>query len=244
VWLQRWLGESYAKLYAKYGRGIFTFREALEALNSEAGRTHLALSYLRKMGVLIDFRRGVPKLYRLLEPRSFMLVASGSLRRPSNIQGEYVQLVFDVARALIRGWGVSSMVVYGSVVRNEAGSFSDLDLLIISDRLEGSISSRIDGLLRVEQEPDVLGELRFLRSQNIHTRLSFYPLRKGEAEKLPPLLLDMAYHAAVVVDDGFMESLLSSLRARLESLGARRVTRQDGSWYWDLGPRAAGLWSS
>jgi hypothetical protein len=36
--------------------------------------------------------------------------------------------------------------------------------------------------------------------------------------------------------DGFFESVLDELRARMRALGSRRVMLPDGSWYWDLKP--------
>ncbi|MEM2909455.1 MAG: nucleotidyltransferase domain-containing protein [Nitrososphaerota archaeon] len=243
MWIPRWLGEGYARLYSSFSRGIFTFDDVCKRLGLSSSRAHIFLSALRKSGALIDFRRGRPRLYRLLEPRSFMLVASGIASRPPNIQGEYVQLVYDVLRALRASLNPISMTVYGSVARGSAGPTSDVDILVVSDEFKGSLASRIDRLLEVERDTDIRDELKLLRSHGIHASLSFYPIRREEAGKLPPLLLDVAYEAAILLDDGFLNNLLSRLRSKLELIGAKRYVLQDDNWYWDLGPRASEVWA-
>ncbi|MEM0384221.1 MAG: nucleotidyltransferase domain-containing protein [Candidatus Caldarchaeum sp.] len=238
AWLPRWAGEKFASLYALFGRGVFGFDEVCSRLSIGSGRAHVLLTMLRKSGALIDFRSTRPRLYRLLDPRSFMLVASGMVSKPSSIQGEYAQLVYDVLRALRGSWKPSSAALYGSVARHSATPLSDVDLLVISDRFSGSLSSRIDMLLEIERDADVKSELWFLKTHGIHTKLSFYPLTKNEAERLPLLFLDMAYDAAILLDDGFLRSLFSQIRSRLEMMGAKRHVSKRGTWYWDLGPAA------
>ena len=79
-------------------------------------------------------------------------------------------------------------------------------------------------------------ELDFLRWHGYYTLLSFYPLRREKAERLPLLMLDMTENALVVYDEGgFFKRLLEELRRRLAELGARRV-RARGGLYWDLKP--------
>ncbi len=238
AWLPRWAGEKFANLYSHFGRDVFSFNDVCGRLSIERGRAHVLLTVLRKSGALIDFRRTRPRLYRLFDPRSFMLVASGMVNKPPNIQGEYVQLVYDVLRALKKSWKPSSAAVYGSVARHSATPLSDVDLLVISDRFSGSLSSRIDALLEIEHDVDVKSELSFLKSYGIHARLSFYPLTKREAERIPLLFLDMVYDAAILLDDGFLHNLFSQMRSRLELMGAKRYMSKRGGWYWDLGPRA------
>ncbi|MDW8360212.1 MAG: nucleotidyltransferase domain-containing protein [Candidatus Caldarchaeum sp.] len=247
MWLPRWVGEGFASLYASFGRDIFFLEDVCEKLALNSSRAHVLLTKLRKSGALIDFQRKRPRLYRLLDPRSLMLLASGKASRPPNIQGQYVQLVYDVLRVLSKSWSPSSVAVYGSVARLTATSLSDVDLLVVSDRFSGSLSSRIDGLLEVERDSDIRSELLFLKSQGIHAKLSFYPLTRSEAERLPLLFLDMVYDAAVILDDGFLDSLFSRLRSKLEIMGARRRTLRRGVWFWDLGPtakEAEALWLS
>ncbi|GBC71984.1 hypothetical protein HRbin02_01773 [Candidatus Calditenuaceae archaeon HR02] len=242
MWIPRWVGEGFARLYSSFSRGIFGFGDVCRTLGVTPTRGHVLLTALRRSGTLIDFRRGRPRLYRLLDPRSFMLIAGGVANRPANIQGEYVQLVYDVLRVLRSSWSLTSLVVYGSVARRSAGPLSDVDLLVVSDEFSGSLASRIDKLLEVERDADIQSELSLLRMHGIHAKLAFYPLRREEVGRLPLLLLDLVYDAAVVLDDGFMQGFIPRLRSRLELVGAKRYMLPRGLWYWDLGPRAAELW--
>lgn len=241
MWIPKWVGEGFARLYSSFSRGVFGFSDVCKTLGVSPSRGHVLLTALRKSGALIDFRKGRPRLYRLLDPRSFMLIAGDVASRPPNIQGEYVQLVYDVLRALRASWSLTSMIVYGSVARCSAEPLSDVDLLVVSDDFSGSLASRIDKLLEIERDPDVQGELRLLKTYGVHAKLAFYPLRREEVEKLPLLLLDMVYDAAVVLDNGFMQAFLSRLKSKLELMGAKRHTSQ-GGWYWDLGARAVEVW--
>jgi hypothetical protein len=51
-----------------------------------------------------------------------------------------------------------------------------------------------------------------------------------------PLLLDMTEDARVLYDrQGFLQSALEQLRARLQRMGARRIWRGN-AWFWDLKP--------
>ncbi|MEM4303963.1 MAG: hypothetical protein QXQ70_08735, partial [Candidatus Caldarchaeum sp.] len=72
TWPARWAGERFASLYALFGRGVFVFDELCSRLSLDSGKAHVLLTMLRKSGALIDFRRTRPRLYRLLDPRSFM----------------------------------------------------------------------------------------------------------------------------------------------------------------------------
>ncbi len=51
-----------------------------------------------------------------------------------------------------------------------------------------------------------------------------------------PLLLDMIEDGRVMFDrDDFFQGAMSSLKERLQRLGARRIWRGN-AWYWDLKP--------
>lgn len=47
-------------------------------------------------------------------------------------------------------------------------------------------------------------------------------------------MLDVVVDGIAICDDGFLENAISTLKRRLDLLGARRVLLEDGSWYWDL----------
>jgi len=79
MWIPRWLGEAYSKLYLAYGSGIFTFQGASEVLSLNGGMLKAALSGLHRKGVLAIFSKGRPRQYRLVTPDIFILIASGKV---------------------------------------------------------------------------------------------------------------------------------------------------------------------
>lgn len=234
MWLQRWLGESYCKLYSRFGRGIFTAAEAAEVLGFDSPKLYVAFSKLHSAGALILFARSRPRRYRLLDPRSLVLASAGAVEGVEFGQQQYAQLIFDVLGAVRRRLGLVSFCVYGSVARGEAERSSDLDILLVSDEFRGSIASRIDLLSFVDEE--IRDELGYLGKNGYTTSVSFMPLRREEAEAGPILFLDLAVHAKILFDEGgFLRGVLSRLRGRLDLAGARRVETEKG-WYWDLKP--------
>jgi predicted nucleotidyltransferase len=234
VWLQRWLGEAYAKLYAEFGRETFTFVQAGKVLGIGAPRLHVAFSQLHAQGALIVFQRSKPRQYRLMDPRSIILISSGELMQAEFEREEYLELICDIFRVVRSRIGVVSFCVYGSVARSEAKLHSDLDILVVSDDFTGSIASRIDQLSSIDSE--TREEIEFLRRKGLSTAVSFMPLRREEAELTPILFLDLAVNSRMIYDrDGFLGTILKRLKARLDLAGSRRVETEKG-WYWDLRP--------
>ncbi|MFQ6085712.1 MAG: nucleotidyltransferase domain-containing protein [Candidatus Bathyarchaeia archaeon] len=233
--MPRWLGEIYAKVYVEFGLELFTLKEAISHLRIPQNRMMVAWSKLHSLGAVTVFRRSRPRLYRLQDPGNLMMLFSGRVRKLEIEQEAYAKLVYDAFRETQKILETTSLALYGSVARGTAGAESDIDLLIISDELSGSIVSRIDDLIPIEER--LKGELAWLRHHGIHTSLAFYPLRRKEAEKLPILFLDLVDEVVIIQDqDRFLERLLDQLKGRLATLGARKVVLEDGSWYWDLKP--------
>jgi predicted nucleotidyltransferase len=232
--MQRWLGDSYCKLYSRFGRDVFTASEAAGVLDFESPKLHVAFSKLHSAGALILFTRSRPRRYRLLDPRSLALEWSGAVERVEFRHEEYTQLIFDVLRAVRSRLSLVSFCVYGSVARGEAEATSDLDVLLVSNDFGGSLASRLDFLSFVDEKTSE--EVGFLRRNGRETAASFMPLRKNEAEGGPVLFLDLAAHAKILFDEGgFLRGVLTRLRGRLDLAGAKRVETGKG-WYWDLKP--------
>ncbi len=235
MWIPRWLGECYSKLYLKFGQEPFTFSEARDFLSFSENKLSVAFSKLHSKRILLVFKRGKPRLYRLLDPENFIFMASGAVKNVERVASEkYLKLILDCLRALLKTIELESFAVYGSVARGSASNYSDVDILIVSDSLKGSLASRIDKLYHLEDE---LEELKWLRKHGIYTSLSFYPLRRDEAQRLPLLFLDLTEEAAIIYDrNGFLEAVLLEFRGRLLRQGAKRVILDRKHWYWDLKP--------
>jgi predicted nucleotidyltransferase len=219
----------------KFGLELFTFSEAREYLSFDENRLYVAFSKLHSKRILHIFNRGKPRLYRVLDPENFLFLTSGVVRNVEKIASErYLKLVLDCLRFLLKTVDLESFAVYGSVARGSPSQYSDVDILLVSDSLEGSLASRIEKLCCVEEMLEE--ELRWLRGKGVYTSLSFYPLRRDEARRLPLLFLDLTEEAAILYDrNGFFENVLLELKEMLLKQGAKRVM-VGRYWYWDLKP--------
>ncbi len=136
---------------------------------------------------------------------------------------------------MIRDFEVEALCIYGSIARGTARLDSDLDILAVSDSFSGSLASRVEALCEIEEM--VSDELKRLRRYEVHTGLSILPLRRGEVERFPLILLDVTVDGIIIHDrNGFLERTLSRLRGHLAEIGARRVAIGKNAWYWDLRP--------
>jgi hypothetical protein len=236
MWIPRWLGEIYSRLFLSFETEVFTASQAKEALTTDSGRLAVAFSKLHSKRILTIFKGSRPRAYRLLDPSSFILLTSETAKNVEKIKQErYLPLILKGFCQTLKTLHVQSFALYGSVARGEAKNISDIDILLISNDLQGSLGSRIEHLTGIDRA--LQEELRWLRKQGIHTGLSLYPLKPQEAEKLPSLFLDLTEDAIILYDeDRFLERLLLELKARLLKEGAVRVFIDQEHWYWDLKP--------
>lgn len=128
-----------------------------------------------------------------------------------------------------------SVVLYGSAARGELTPTSDIDLLVIAERLPKGAFLRSEPIYQAREAIGPLCEALF-------DRLDWYPYvsvilkTPREAERGSRLFLDMVEDAKLLYDrEGFFQQQLNGLRERLARLGAQRIAI-DGSWYWDLKP--------
>ncbi len=236
MWAPRRLSEYYSKLYVKFGQELFTFNDAADALSLDKNNLSVAFSKLHTKRVLLIFSRGKPRVYRLLDPENVVFLASGMVKNFDKIaQERYLKLILGCLRVLMKTITLDSFAVYGSVARGNASSYSDVDILLVSNSLQGSLGSRIEQLIPVEDR--LSEELMWLREHGIYTSISFYPLRRDEAQRLPLLFLDLTEEAILLYDkEGFLEALLLELKTKLLRKGVKKFTVDKKHWYWDLKP--------
>jgi len=130
-----------------------------------------------------------------------------------------------------------SVVVFGSVARNEAKASSDTDLLVVSSAFERSMTSRMGRLVGVLERLEDTGSYREMEKQGVNTWIQFHPLTIDEAQLNRAIYLDMTEDAVIVFDKAnFMKRVLEKLGEKLRTMGAKRIFIEDGSWYWDLKP--------
>ncbi len=134
----------------------------------------------------------------------------------------------------VYGARLVSLAVFGSVGRRTARSDSDLDFVLVVDRLPNGRMARVDEFAAVEAR---LGPaLARAKAAGVTTYLSPVFKTREEALRGSPLFLDLVDDARFVVDEGaFFAGVLDGLRAKLTALGARRIWHGT-RWYWDLKP--------
>ncbi|HUE89898.1 MAG TPA: nucleotidyltransferase domain-containing protein [Vicinamibacterales bacterium] len=123
-----------------------------------------------------------------------------------------------------------SMVLFGSVARGDARESSDIDLLVVADRLPRSLTERARPLRQAWEQVRIESGLP-------PVEWNLVVKTPDEATHHSPLYLDIVEDGILLVDrDGFFEAVLDTMRGRMRALGSRRVYLPDGSWYWDLKP--------
>lgn len=236
MWIPRWLGEYYSRLFAHFEGELFTFQQARQLLSVSETKLSVAFSKLHSKRILLIFHTGKPRQYRLIDPENFILAASETIGNLQRIpQERYLNLICDCFRETSKGLGLESLAVYGSVARGSATTHSDVDMLFISDDFQGSLGSRMEKLYDIENA--LRDELSWLRRHDTYTGISSYPLKKEEAQRMPSLFLDLTEEAVILYDkERFLEKTLLELKAKLIEIGARKVLTGKGQWYWDLKP--------
>jgi hypothetical protein len=236
MWIPRWLGECYSKLFARFGQETFSFQQAKDLLSINENRLSVAFSKLHSRRILLIVDQGRPRRYRVLDPENFILLASETIKNLEKIpQERYLKLLCDCFRETVKTMDVESFAIYGSVARGRAALNSDIDIMLISDDLTGSLGARIEKLYGIEEA--LRPELEWLSKNRIRAGLSFYPLRKSEAQRLPSLFLDLTDDGVILYDrNRFLEATLLELKMKLLRLGARRIFIDKEKWYWDLKP--------
>jgi predicted nucleotidyltransferase len=118
-----------------------------------------------------------------------------------------------------------SVVLFGSVGRGEASPESDIDLLIVLRNLPPGRLARAERLEGVEARGgfEEVPIRRILKTPE-------------ETSRIVPLYLDLVEDGVLLYDvDHFFRRILSSLRRRLNALGAKRL-KLGSVRYWDLKP--------
>jgi len=127
-----------------------------------------------------------------------------------------------------------SVVIFGSVARGTYREDSDLDVLIIAERLPLGRMKQVEEFSLIEEKLEPL--IESMSKEGLQTCISVIFKTLEEAKQGSPLFLDLIEDAVILFDrDQFFAGILERLRKRLQELGARRVWRGDW-WYWNLKP--------
>jgi predicted nucleotidyltransferase len=106
---------------------------------------------------------------------------------------EVIDVLKEYSKAVSSKLGKFTGVLYGSMARGDYNIWSDIDFLVISDKLPENPLKRLEFLYSLTDSPiEVKG----------YTRKEFLQM----IEKRNPLALDALVEGKVVVDDGFWET--------------------------------------
>jgi predicted nucleotidyltransferase len=121
------------------------------------------------------------------------------------------------------GEKLRGLVLFGSWAREEAGDFSDVDVLVVVDGIPSGRSRRFQlyNIIRKHVGRDVT--LIDMDGREL--------LR--EDLEVTPLLLNIAYDGVVLYDrDGKLTALLKTVKKLIEKAGLKRYKLKNGSYGW------------
>jgi predicted nucleotidyltransferase len=131
-----------------------------------------------------------------------------------------------------------SICFFGSVVRGEATPESDLDVLVVAEKLPKDLGLRVRETTPIHEKLRHSEEYRKLKLNGRSAFVSDIFLSPDEAKAHPPILLDLTEEAFIAYDkNNFLQSILGDMKERLRELGAMKVKARKG-YYWLLKPDA------
>ena len=149
----------------------------------------------------------------------------------------FKQILLKVKKLCISSYGENliSIAVFGSVGRGTPHQYSDIDMLIVCQKLPKGRIARIREFDGNVEEP-MVNIFRKIEQKGIHVSLSPIIRTPGEIEQGSLLYLDMIQDAQILYDkEDFLHAYFQKLEKRLLDLGSKKIPIA-GGWYWDLKP--------
>jgi hypothetical protein len=156
------------------------------------------------------------------------------------LQAEYRELADEYSRAVKEFFGdrLVSICFFGSVARGDATSESDIDVLVVADKLPSDVGFRIRETRPIHERVRRTEAYRKIRSQGRSGFVSDLFFSPDEVKTHPPILLDLTDDGLTVYDkDNFLKSVLDEIKRKLKELGSKKVKAKKG-YYWILKPDA------
>ena len=129
-----------------------------------------------------------------------------------------------------------SVVVFGSVARNMANKYSDIDVCIVLKEPPKSSYKRSKMIYPCIKELQRKESHKFLYQSGYYSEISPIIYTPEEIVDTKPIFLDMVDDAVLMYDDGTFDKKLKELKKRMKELGSKKVFLEDGTWYWKLKP--------
>lgn len=229
-WIPEWLASSYQRIVKNFWLSPFTLKQAEKA---GIPNPRVALPRLAASGWLERVGRGE---YRAVHPLIAILASFGAEWRSRIQQKAYLPLIEFVLARLVDGLGESlrSVLLFGSVARGKAEKDSDIDLLVVADKLPERYGDRVRLILDIIRGWEAV-KAGLSSRYGINPNPDIIILESREFDPAQPFFLDLAFEGVVLYDrDDFLSSRLESLRRELQDVGAVRITLPNGQWYWML----------
>lgn len=127
-----------------------------------------------------------------------------------------------------------SVVVYGSSGRGTQRFDSDIDFLIVAEKLPMGRMKRIREFEKIEER--MISCLKEDQKDGIKPSLSPIIKSPEEVRQGSPLFFDMVEDGRILFDQAqFFSKALDKIKERFKKLGSRRIWKGN-AWYWDLKP--------
>lgn len=154
------------------------------------------------------------------------------------MQHEYAALLKEFIRLLREEFGdrVRSVLVFGSVARGTARPDSDVDVCLVIRDLPVSRYRRHQLLSPVLERLRQSAAYVELIGRGYTPDVAAILYTPEEIQHTKPIFLDLVEDGILLHDDGAMRAKLDQLRARMKTLGSRKVVLDDGTYYWLLKP--------
>lgn len=154
------------------------------------------------------------------------------------MQREYEPLMQELLRLLWEEFGhrVRSLLVFGSVARGTARPDSDVDVCVVIRELPVSRYRRHQLLGPVMERLRQSAAYEELIRRGYTPDVAAILYTPEEFQETKPIFLDLVEEAVLLHDDGTVRTKLDQLRARMRTLGSRKIVLDDGTYYWLLKP--------
>ena len=147
----------------------------------------------------------------------------------------YRQVLRRFCELLLKRYGVRlvGVLLFGSVARGDWNESSDMDLMIVLDRLVEGRRGTLREMLKVKSDLRGTREYKEAVAKGFFSSIDVYPLGMDEATRFRRMYLDALTEGIVLFEkDEFLHRLIDSFRKRLRELGSRRIETPGVGHYW------------